>query len=81
MVTALTLATGTIAVASSSINLISKRVSAKENLLLTIHFNLCWIAKACVEIKSNRLKNVLTHHKLIEYLPSRVSDHSRVAKG
>ena len=41
--------------------------------------NLCWIAKVCVEIKSNQLKNVLTHHKLIRYVLFCVSNHSRMS--
>lgn len=34
-----------------------------------------WITKAGLAIKLNRLKNVLTHYKLIKYLPSLVSNH------
>ena len=32
------------------------------------NYDLCWIAKVRVEIELNRLKNVLTYHKLIEEL-------------
>ena len=35
--------------------------------------DLCWITKAHVKIKMNRLENVVTHHKLIEYLATILS--------
>ena len=37
--------------------IIQKRVESND---------LCWIAKAHVEIKLNQLESVLTHHQLIE---------------
>ena len=48
---------------------------------LRITNDLCWIDKACVEIKLNRLENVLIHYKIIQYLPSPASDHLQGANG
>ena len=42
---------------------------------------LCWIAKVSVKITSNQLKNVLSHHKLIEYLATVLSKGKRLKVG